>query len=218
MSADPHEAAPSTAARSRREQIAAATIAVIDAEGYRAATYSRIAAHAGLSSTRLISYHFAGKDELVATVVATVGARIDAAITTALDGIDDPAARLAAYIRAVTGLHVSQRSGMRALAAIVLDHRGDDGASRRSYDHEADRAALGRVEEILRDGQDRGRFRDFDTLVVASAVQRSLDGLVFLLETVPELDLARYAEELVTLFDLGTRRTDGGRGPATVQR
>jgi hypothetical protein len=41
---------------------------------------------------------------------------------------------------------------------------------------------------------------------VGSLVQRSVDGLAFLLEARPGLDLAGYAEELVETFDIATRR------------
>jgi AcrR family transcriptional regulator len=56
----------------RRAPIVAATIEVLAETGYRDASFARIAEHAGLSSTRLISYHFAGKDELIAAVAAHV--------------------------------------------------------------------------------------------------------------------------------------------------
>jgi hypothetical protein len=42
--------------------------------------------------------------------------------------------------------------------------------------------------------------------VLASTIQRSPDGLPFLLQTEPTLDLPTYAAELVTLFDQATRR------------
>jgi hypothetical protein len=40
---------------------------------------------------------------------------------------------------------------------------------------------------------------------LGSLVQRSVDGLLFLLETRPDLDLDAYADELVEAFDLATR-------------
>ena len=43
---------------------------------------------------------------------------------------------------------------------------------------------------------------------MAMAVQRSVDGLPFLLQANPGIDLAAYASELVTLFELGTARSD----------
>jgi hypothetical protein len=45
-----------------------------------------------------------------------------------------------------------------------------------------------------------------DTHVVAIAVQRAVEGLPFLLRTEPDLDVAAYGRELVTVFDLATRR------------
>ncbi len=45
-----------------------------------------------------------------------------------------------------------------------------------------------------------------ETTVVATAVQRAVDGLPFLLEADPDLDCRIYTADLVTLFDLGPRR------------
>ena len=199
-------AALSPSARARREQIVSAMIEVVAREGYAAASYARIAKHAGLSSTRLISYHFADKDDLVATTVATIVERIGAEVAAALAAADptDPRARLTAYIRGVVDLHVTHRDAMQALAGIVLDHRAAGDA--RPYSQDDDRTAVGQVEALLRDGQSRGSFRAFDPFVLATAIQRSLDGLAFLLGTVPDLDLRHYADELVTASDLATRR------------
>ena len=59
----------SFASEARRAQIVAATMQVIAEDGLAQASFARIAERAGLSSTRLISYHFAGKDELIEAVV-----------------------------------------------------------------------------------------------------------------------------------------------------
>ena len=42
---------------------------------------------------------------------------------------------------------------------------------------------------------------------MAMAIQRAIDGLPFLLERYPDLDLETYARELVTLFSLATERS-----------
>jgi len=42
---------------------------------------------------------------------------------------------------------------------------------------------------------------------MATAVQRAVEGLAFLLDSLPDLDCAAYGRELVTLFELGTRRS-----------
>ena len=197
--------ASSVTGRARRAQVVAATIDVVAASGYRAATFARIAERAGLSSTRLISYHFASKAELVTAVVETVLGEIGGEVAAALAGVDpaDAPARLAAYVRAVVALHRTHGRSMRALAGIFLDARAEDGT--RPYGHDDDQAAVGAVEAILRDGVGRGQFRDLDPFVVGSMVQRSVDGLAFLLTTRPDLDLDHYADELVTAVHRATR-------------
>ena len=56
----------------RRRQIVDATISTVAEVGYGRASYAQIARQAGLSSTGLISYHFAGKADLIQAVVAQV--------------------------------------------------------------------------------------------------------------------------------------------------
>ncbi len=195
-------------ATARRGQIIDATIETIARSGYRQASFARIAEQAGLSSTRLISYHFAGKDELVHALIDRVYAELVGFMGERLGHARTPRERLAAYIRALVEFIATHAAQMQALMSVFLEHQFDDGSA--TYDGESDRSALGPMQEILRDGQRGGEFRAFDTFVMASAIQRSLDGLPFLLRTAPELDLAAYAEELVTLFDRATRADDGG--------
>ncbi len=87
---------------------------------------------------------------------------------------------------------------MKALVEIVL-------GGGLAYGAVADRAALSPLGGFLRRGQDEGVFRAFDPVVMAAVVQRALDGLPLLLESVPGLDCEHYAQELVTLVDIGTR-------------
>jgi AcrR family transcriptional regulator len=195
----------SVTATARRAQIVAATIETIAELGYRQASFDRIAQRAGLSSKRLISYHFAGRDELIAAVVSDVYAAIGGFMTERMRGQPDAAAMLRAYIRALVEFIATHRTQMQALMSVFLDHRGENDT--RTYDTDSERQALAPVEDILRAGQRAGEFREFDTFVMASTIQRALDGLPFLLRTAPDLDLGAYAEELVTLFDLATRRS-----------
>lgn len=195
--------------QARRQQIVAATIETVAALGYRAATFAKIAERSGLSSTRLISYHFAGRDELMQATVAHVYDQLGAHMTGRLAAASGPRAELAAYIRGVVAFVDGHRAEMRALSRIFVSFRDESGASR-SYDADNDERTIGTVEAILRRGQDEGEFRAFDTFVMGSLVQRSVDGLPFLLETRPDLDLGAYAEELVDTFDIATRR--GGPG------
>jgi AcrR family transcriptional regulator len=188
--------------QARRAQIVAAATDLIAEEGYQAATLQAVARRAGIRSTRTISYHFAGKDDLIEAVTAEIFRTIGAFVAQRSAAPDDPRQALAAYIRSAVALNDTHRTAMRALTAIVLDHRpGGD----RPYDQQDEHTAISRVQDILERGRQQEVFRDFDPWVMAITVQRSLDGIAFLLDQRPDLDLGHYAEELVETFDRATR-------------
>lgn len=184
----------------RRTQIVAATVEVIAEEGFAQASFARIARQAGLSSTRLISYHFAGKDDLIGAVFEDVVGAIGTAVGRRVRAATTSAGMLQAYIEGVTEFTATHRSAMRALLQIVLAGALPGGAG--------GDVAVGHVEAILRRGQAEGEFRDFDPQVMAIAVQRAVEALPFALESDPDLDCTAYASELVTLFHLATRRSE----------
>jgi AcrR family transcriptional regulator len=194
------EADRSVTATARRRQIVAATIETIAELGYAQTSFARIAERAGLSSTRLISYHFAGKGELIEQVVVELYGEIGSFMAERLSGQDTAAGALRAYIEGTVEFVGGHRTQMKALLGIFL-------AGALDYDpKDTELVVLAPVERILRDGQASGEFRDFDPRIVAASVQRSLDGIPLLLEGHPDLDLAACAAELVTLYDLATRR------------
>jgi AcrR family transcriptional regulator len=187
--------------QARRAQIAQATMELIAEQGYRAATFQAVAQRAGLASTRTISYHFAGKDDLIAAVTAEIFRIIGEFVSAQATAPADPRAALAAYIRSAVALNDSHGVQMRALTSIFLDHRpGGD----RPYDAKQENTAVGRVQDILERGQQEGAFGRFDPWVMAVTIQRSLDGIAFLLEQRSDLDLAHYGDELVATFDRAT--------------
>jgi hypothetical protein len=65
--------------------------------------------------------------------------------------------------------------------------------------------AVSHLEELLRAGQRSGEFRAFDTTVVATSIQRTIEAVPLLCETHPDLDFTACARELVTMFELATR-------------
>ena len=171
--------------------------------GYARTSFARIAEHAGLSSTRLISYHFAGKQDLNQAIVADVMAAIGTAVGERVSAEQSAAGMLRAYIEGVVEFVAANRARMKALLELLLN-------GGMAYGTVEDAAVVSHVEQILRFGQQRGEFRDFDARIVAATVQRSVDGLPFLLDSMPDLDLTAYVSELVTLFELGIRRSDDG--------
>ena len=184
--------------QARRAQIVSAAIATIAEVGYRNASFSRIAKRAGLSSTGLISYHFASKTDLIDEVVATVLADLGAFMAGRMHAAGEPAAALQAYIEGTIDFIDTHREPMKALTEVFVN-----GAF--GYDSGSEQAAISPLEDILRGGQATGEFRSFDPTVMATLVQRAVDGLPFLLEMRPGLDVAGYKREVSTAFDLATR-------------
>lgn len=187
----------SPTAEVRRAQIVAAAIEVIAEVGYPQTSFARIAERARLSSTRLISYHFAGKKELIEQVVAELYAEIGGFMAERLAGVSSPAEALHSYIEGYLDFVAGHRTQMDALLSIFLN-----GAL--EFDPTEDEPkVLSPVEQILTDGIKAGVFRDCDVRVAASSIQRSLDGVPMMLQAHPELDLRDCARELVTLYDAG---------------
>ena len=189
----------SSTSTARRQQIVAATVEVIAGAGFAQASFARIAQSAGLSSTRLISYHFTDKDELVAAVVEHVVTAMGEAVGARVAAQRTAADRLAAYVEGVVAFTDEHRTAVRALLLVVLAGALPLGAAG------TDDAVPSHLEALLRQGQADGEFRDFDAQVMAVAVQRAVEGLPFLLHTQPDLDCAAFGRELVVLFDLATR-------------
>src|ERR1700749_93161 len=153
--------------QARRAQIVQATTELIAEQGYRAATFQAVAARAGLASTRTISYHFAGKDDLIAAVTAEIFRVIGEFVSGAATWPDDPRDALAAYIRTAVALNDTHWVQMKALTSIVLDHRP---GGERPYDAKQENPAVGRVQDILERGQQDGVFGRFDPWVMAVTI------------------------------------------------
>jgi AcrR family transcriptional regulator len=189
-------------ATARRAQIIAATIETIAEFGYGQASFGRIAERAGLSSTRLISYHFAGKQELIAQTVDEVVGEIGAFVGARMADQTSVAGALRAYIEANVEYVAGHRAEMKALLGIFLS--GALPASPVAAES-GPAVAVAHLEELLRAGQRSGEFRAFDVTVIATSIQRTIEGVPMLAESHPDLDFTACARELATMFDLATR-------------
>jgi AcrR family transcriptional regulator len=187
-------------ASARRSQIVDAAIETIAELGYGQASFARIAERADLSSTRLISYHFANKKELIEQVVAEIFSAIGEFMAERTGGERAPAAALELHIRVSVEFFATHRTQMRALTSIFL------GGGLEIDDAEGS-PAIGRLEWILGKGQESAAFRGFDVKVMASTIQRAIEGLPMLMATDPDLDLDLAADELVTTFRLATKKS-----------
>lgn len=191
MSTTPRQVA--TAAR--KEQIVRAAVALLAERGYQATTLDAICQTAGLSSKRLITYHFSSKEELFAAVADQIVQDAEGAMRPALDAVTGHRELLAAVIRASVAFVAGHLQQIRALQQIILN--GGDAW----HPHHAE--SINRLAGLFADGQRAGAFRSGDPRLMATALRASIDSMYTPLAT--GLDPDRCADELVELFDRATR-------------
>lgn len=170
-----------------------AAIEVIAEVGYAKASFSRIAKHAGLSSTGMISYHFAGRDDLLAACVAEIEQVTEAFMQPRIDAADGHVDQLRVYVESNVALVGERPAAVRALIDLV-QNAGSEST-----------AVSGRLtlfEEHFRTGQAAGVFRPFDTRVAAVALTTGLDAVVVTAAVTPPepTELARLGRELADLY------------------
>lgn len=171
--------------------------------GYAAASLVAIARRAGVSRG-VISYHFADKDDLVEQVVADFYAEAAAFIGPRMLAQHGARAQVAAFIEANLEFFVEHPIQVRAAMEISANHRFVTGAR---LDQVRPEPAAGRANLIalLAQGQASGELRQFDTRAMAVTMRHAIDGALAELDRDPGFDLAAYARELVTTFDLAIR-------------
>jgi AcrR family transcriptional regulator len=177
----------------RRAQIVTAAIEVIAEVGYAKASFTRIARHAGLSSTGMISYHFEGKDDLLAACVAEIEQVTGAFMQPRIDAAEGHVAQMRAYIESNVALVGEHPAAVRALIDIVKNAASQSPAVN---------GRLVLFEEHFRTGQAAGVFRPFDARTVAIALITGLDAVVVTTaEAAPDpTELARIGRELADLY------------------
>jgi AcrR family transcriptional regulator len=160
----------------RRAQIVAAAIEVIAEVGLAKASFTRIARQAGLSSTGMISYHFAGKDDLLAACTSEIERVTREFMEPRLAAADGAAERLRAYVEANVELVAVHRSAVRALLDILGNARTDDG--RPAVESSVVNSRIELFESHVRAGQRTGEFAAGDPHVTALALIGAIDALV----------------------------------------
>jgi TetR/AcrR family transcriptional regulator, fatty acid metabolism regulator protein len=184
-----------------------AAIDAIAEVGYGQASLARIAERAG-TSKGVISYHFAGKDDLIREIVAEVLARGEAYMVPRILAQTSGPGMLRAYIESNLSFMRENRNHVLAFLSIFLNARGDDGSplfDEKSLDH-----AVTSLEQLLAHFQATGDFRpDFDPHVMALAIRGAIDQVPLRMARYPDLDVSAYARELVALFDRTTRAEPG---------
>lgn len=186
----------------RRAQIVAAAVETIAEVGYHRASMGRIGARAGISRG-LISYHFAGKSELIGQVVTTVYTDAAAFMAPLIEAETTSPGRLQAYVR--SNLEYMRAYPARMVALVEILTGGGLADLPDADPAEFDRQLLVPLEQLFEEGQASGDFRDFDVTVMARIVRGVIDAVPTALSRDPDLDIDRYLREIGIALDHATR-------------
>ncbi|WP_019201803.1 TetR/AcrR family transcriptional regulator [Tsukamurella sp. 1534] len=182
----------------RRRQIIAAAVEVLADEGYGRATLARIARHAGISKG-VISYHFAGKDELMREVVVQLFVSGGEFMAPLLAEARSSTDTLRTYIAGNLEYLKTNRRFLAAMIEVVVNLRDPDGTLAFGPD-DGEKAMVAPLLDILRAGQEAGEFGEFDPLIMAHLIRDSIDGAAGHAARNPEHDLDAHAEQMVRVY------------------
>ncbi|MEV0292077.1 TetR/AcrR family transcriptional regulator [Nocardia sp. NPDC050710] len=191
----------------RRRQIIAAAVEVISEAGYGSASLARIAQHAGISKG-VISYHFAGKDELMTQLVIQLYISAGEYIAPRVGSVRGARKQLHAYIDSNLGFIAANTKYVAALTDVVLNLRDADGRPRfASADGERD--IIVPLVDILTAGQAAGEFTpEFDPVAMAKSIRDAIDGAAGRAIREPDFDMVAYSAHVCRLFEVTTRKVE----------
>ncbi|WP_410657864.1 TetR/AcrR family transcriptional regulator [Amycolatopsis sp. lyj-112] len=182
----------------RRAQIVGATIATISDVGYHKTSFAKIKERAGLSSTRIISYHFTNKAGLMQAVVTTATGMKDKFLEERIQGTSDRAGLLRGYVESEIAFLGAYPELVRVMVEMASSGSDTEGWFMSALIVEEFRT--GRLERQLSQGQQESAFGDFAPDVMALSIAQAIDGVAAKFAADRKLDLERYGRELADLF------------------
>ena len=188
-----------------------AAIETLAEVGFDEASFAEITRRAGLSSQRLISYHFEDKDDLLWQIVEDVYRDAAQFMGERMQRAGTAAERLRAYIEANLEFLRDHPREVAALTEIGPHLPTGSGQSPTSLREQ--QPVLEGLTQILRDGQEAGEFRAFDVQAVAVMMRASIERAAQWLHADPPLDFESYRRELVHTFLLTTTRPESAGAP-----
>lgn len=188
----------------RRKQIIECAIETIAGIGYGRASLAEVAKRAGVSKG-VISYHFAGKNELIERVIEHIYTKAAHEVVLRLEELTSPAEILSTYIRANVEFVGRHPREVAVIGDIVTNFRWPDGSLR--YGPHTDEPLIQPLRELFEAGQRAGEFRSFSTETMARVLRAAIDSVGGQMLMIPGFDSDQYTDELITLFDRATRRT-----------
>lgn len=187
-------------AEARRAQIVNAAIATLDEIGYAHASLAQIAKRAGIS-TALISYHFRDKTELMDYTLTTLLSDTASYVLERTKAAATFRDKLHTFIASSLAYQATRPQYSTALIEIVFHARTQDNVPYYKLDDGEEEPLAQELQHILREGQEKGEFREFDVLVMSSAIQGAIGEYTMNPNLISRVELESYCAELTRLFD-----------------
>lgn len=158
----------------KSQRILSAAASVFAAQGYHAARVAEIARAADVAHGTVYRY-FASKEELLVSLFRERLGELVARARAALDGLDDPRERL----RSLIEWHLRTLAADRDFAVVTQIELRQAQPSLRARIQQTLREYLSLIDEVVRDGQERGVFDPaLDSRQVRNVVFGALDQTV----------------------------------------
>jgi TetR/AcrR family transcriptional regulator, transcriptional repressor of bet genes len=184
----------------RRAQIVDAAITTLDEIGYANASLAQIARRAGIS-TALISYHFHDKSDLMNQTLLTLLAEHTSYVLARTQAEPTALDALHTYIIASLAYQGTHPRHNTALLEIIFHARTPEGVAYYKLEDEEEEPLLLELKQILRQGQIKGEFRDFNVVVMANVIRGAIGEYLLNPNLIREIALETYSDELVAIFD-----------------
>jgi AcrR family transcriptional regulator len=167
---------PSFIEAARRRQIVDIAIQTIAAQGYSRASLASIAREAGISKG-VISYHFAGKDDLVEEILSRLMREPAEFIKERVDACESSRDKLRAYVAANFDFAKGHRNHLLALVDL-WGRRKPTSRGRNRFDAEAYEPSRRYLSRILEAGSQAGELTPVSRQAMASVIQAAIDGVL----------------------------------------
>lgn len=163
-------------------------------------TFARVCEEAGLSSSRLITYHFTDRAGLMAAVTERVLADMGAAVGAAMSCTRPGLGQLRDLVVANAEFFRTHRGHVVALAGLAMS--GSAAAAEATS-----RATVAVIADLVRAGRAAGEIReDVDPADAAFLIMRTLEGLALAVVADPELAPVPRARGMADIICAGLAR------------
>jgi len=189
---------PSFIEEARRRQIVQTAIETIATQGFSQASLAEIARKAGISKG-VISYHFAGKKELIREILASLIREPSEFIKDRVSRSEGALDKLIAYVQANFEFMRTHRNHYVALVDLWGSRGWYEGRNR--FNAEAYEPSRAYLSKILDSGRQSGELRDVALPTMASVLQGAIDGVMLQWVCDPDaIDLDESANEILNML------------------